>query len=200
MDGYTEETGVTSGAHKKQQVITGLRWCCLRDQNQAVVIHLLSYQCNLPPPVLVRVTTHHLQHQCRRPQLNHLCPLCKTCKASRIHVLLHQLLQHEVDESLDPCQLCGPLVYETLLRINGQLVWDIIKGKWTWQSISLFSLLLIWIGLWLGDDYFIFFIFHSFFCKKGRCNNICFNYHFRPSFITDIAMATVQTMLSGFHL
>ena len=77
---------------------------------------------------------------------------------------------------IDPCQLCGPLVYETLLRINGQLVWDIIKRKWTWQSISLFSLLLIWIGLWLGDNYFIFFIFHSFFCKKGRCNNICFNY------------------------
>ena len=52
------------------------------------------------PLVLVRVTTHHLQHQCRSPQLNHLCLLRKTCKTSRI--LLHQLLQHEVDESLDP--------------------------------------------------------------------------------------------------
>ena len=100
MDGYTEETSVTSGAHKKQQVIAGLRWCCLRDLNQAVVIHLLSYQCHLPPPVLVGVTTHLLKHQCRSPQLNHLCLLRKTCKTSRI--LLQQILQHEVDESLDP--------------------------------------------------------------------------------------------------
>ena len=118
MDRYTEETGVTSGAHKKQQVIAGLRWCCLRDLNQAVVIHLLSYQCHLPPPVLVRVTTHHPQHQCRSPQLNHLCLQRKTCKTSRI--LLHQLLQHEVDESLDP-----------LHALRTTSLWDIAKNKWT---------------------------------------------------------------------
>ena len=36
----------------------------------------------------------------QKTQLNHVCLLCKTCKTSRI--LLHQLLQHEVDELLDP--------------------------------------------------------------------------------------------------
>ena len=95
MDGYTEEIGVTSGAHAKQHVTAGLRWCCLRDPNQALEIHLIKYQCHLPPLVLVRVKTYHMQHQCRSPQLSHLCLLHKTSRR-----LLHQL--HEVDESLDP--------------------------------------------------------------------------------------------------
>lgn len=48
MDGYTEETDITSGTHAKQHATASLRWCC-------------------HPPVLVRVETYHMQHQCSSP-------------------------------------------------------------------------------------------------------------------------------------
>ena len=102
--------------------------------------------------------------QVQKPPAKSSVLLRVTCKTSRI--LLHQLLQHEVDESLDP-----------LHALRTTSLWDIAKNKWTTsvrhyqekmgmtKYFFYFLYCLIRTGLWLRDSYLfalLFFIVHFF--------------------------------------